>query len=116
MLILLPTALSCWKFFSNTHHISNFVFQIEPKEAEVENSNEPSSGSDLVEKVEDKKELSDAVTTLKSENIKSGPSIQEPLLKAEVKEEETIHDSDFEEPSGCVYYYMNNEQSSNEVM
>ena len=30
------------------------------------------------------------------------PSIQEPLFKAEKKEEETIHDSDFEEPSGLI--------------
>lgn len=35
-----------------------------------------------------------------SGTIPHTPSIQEPLSKAEPKEEETIHDSDFEEPSG----------------
>ncbi len=67
----------------------------------MENSNEH-GGSDSVDKEDKKEQFSDAGPMLKSENVKSAPSIQEPLLKSEhkEKEEETIHDSDFEEPSG----------------
>ena len=79
---------------------------METKEAEVENSNEPSGGNESVEK-EDKKEQFTDGASLKSEIVKSAPSIQEPLLKSELKEkdEETIHDSDFEEPSGWKYLH-----------
>jgi hypothetical protein len=37
----------------------------------------------------------------------SAPSIQEPMVKAETKDEEMIHDSDFEEPSGILSLFRN---------
>ena len=61
-----------------------------------------------VEKEEKKEQTPEANILLKVETPKVtvAPSIQEPLLKVEVKEEETIHDSDFEEPSGiyCLFF------------
>lgn len=37
-------------------------------------------------------------------SIASVPSIQEPILKVETKDEDMIHDSDFEEPSGINFF------------
>lgn len=61
---------------------------------------------------EDKKEPQDG-STGKSETFKpstsslpNAPSIQEPILKVETKDEETIHDSDFEEPSGLLNFHI----------
>lgn len=95
--------------------MSSLVFKVETKEAEVaENPAEELASGSAVEKDEIKnsattphQQSSTAKTdSTKSETVKSNsthvPSIQEPLLKSEPKEEETIHDSDFEEPSGRI--------------
>ncbi|XP_046461894.1 lysine-specific histone demethylase 1A-like isoform X2 [Daphnia pulex] len=79
--------------------------RVETKEAETnDHPVEPSGASDADK--DDKKESGPDGTTVKSEahkastSLPSAPSIQEPMLKAETKDEEMIHDSDFEEPSG----------------
>lgn len=59
---------------------------------------------------DDKKELAQDGNIGKLEAHKAStsaasvPSIQEPILKIETKDEDMIHDSDFEEPSGFVYF------------
>lgn len=58
---------------------------------------------------DDKKDQTDTVLVKveapkNSIPISSASSIQELPLKTETKEEDTIHDSDFEEPSGLVFF------------
>lgn len=98
-----------------------YLIQVETKEVETnDHPVEPSGASDADK--DDKKESGPDGTTVKSEahkastSLPSAPSIQEPMLKAETKDEEMIHDSDFEEPSGMFIFinlsvnelYLNN--------
>ena len=83
--------------------------QVETKEADVSENPADDTGvndGDKEDKIKEQVELPSAKMETPNSGISKGssthptPSIQEPLLKAELKEEETIHDSDFEEPSG----------------
>ena len=75
---------------------------------ETDNAAETSGASDADR--DDKKEVQEGVV-VKTEVIKASSSIptaptnQETVLKVENKEEEMIHDSDFEEPSGILLYF-----------
>jgi len=76
--------------------------RVETKEEIPDNISDTSKGNDVDK--EDKADVHvDSIPKTEMTKGNSGagaPSIQEPLFKAEKKEEETIHDSDFEEPSG----------------
>lgn len=79
--------------------------RVETKEVETHDYPVEVTGVSDVDK-DDKKELALDAGMGKSEapkasiSIASVPSIQEPILKVETKDEDMIHDSDFEEPSG----------------
>lgn len=83
-----------------------FHMQVETKEEIADNISDTSKGNDA-----DKDDKTDvhADPVVKTESVKASsgtgaPSIQEPLFKTEKKDEETIHDSDFEEPSGLMIH------------
>ena len=88
----------------NDYTIKRHLLQVETKEEIPDNISDTSKGNDVDK--EDKADVHvDSIPKTEMTKGNSGagaPSIQEPLFKAEKKEEETIHDSDFEEPSGLI--------------
>ena len=69
----------------------------------MDNTSDTSKGNDADK--DDKNDAHSGDAVPKAEPVKT-PSIQEPLFKAEKKDEETIHDSDFEEPSGLILLHL----------
>lgn len=106
---ILLTFLGFQTLFSPLLYLKSHLIQVETNDHTVV---EPSGTSDADK--DGKKEPGHESTSVKSEahkastSLPSAPSIQEPMLKAETKDEEMIHDSDFEEPSGVYSLFTNN--------
>ena len=79
--------------------------KLENKDTELETTSDVGSSASMGNEKDDKKDV-DAGKLIESSSPANSTAVsQDPPIKSETKEDETIHDSDFEEPSGKSIIY-----------